>query len=510
MTESILTQEESERIVNEAIEKSTQLIQTNPFVAQMILKQLLRAIPNYPKALELLGLCAHKMGSHVEAIEIIKTAIELNPENADNYNNIALALACAGNPEKAIEYLEKAIELRPENFLFMNNLALQYKQMGDYERAIELLERSLSIKKTSQILTNLGGVYGELHKIDRAMEYFEEAVKLDPESAATHVDLAYGHHLKGEWDEGFKEYEWRFDHFPQLQHYKEIYDQDKKWDGKKDLNKKTILLYGEQGLGDMIMFARYIPQLKKAGAKVVLHCSPVLRSMFDRCDYIDATVVRDVVENKGEEFPEYDYQCSTMSLPYLLGSYETSNEPYLKAIKDLKEESPAKTYPKTFNIGIVWAGSPAHPRDYHRSVPLKHFKPLYELEGVKLFSLQLDTRKRIYKYHDKPVDLSEGAEDMTEIVDLSPMIENFDDTAFFLSNLDLLITVDTAILHLAGALGIPTLALIQNYPDWRWKISGDTTHWYPSVKLFREEKPNDWENTLKRVKNEVENLLSNK
>lgn len=514
-----LTQEEADQIVDRALEKAKELLQRDPMIAQIVLKQLLKAVPNHPEGLQLLGLCAHQMGAHAEAIELMQMAIEVAPESSDNYNNIALAYACVGNFHKAIECLEKALELKPDQYLYMNNLALQLRQVGRHFDAIDMFHKALSIKRTPQMLTNLGGIYGELKQLDKAMECFQEALELDPDMAATHVDVAYTHHLRGEWDAGFKEYEWRFKHFPQLQMYLDAYDQSKLWKGE-DLDGKTILLYGEQGLGDMIMFVRYIPELKKRGATVVLHCSSSLRSMFDRCEYIDKTFIYDVTTKQGEPFPEYDYQCSTMSLPSILGSYETSNEPYLSVPKrdpmidhygDKHEVTKLNVaYPETFNIGIVWAGSAAHPKDASRSVPLKLFRPIYDMEGVKLFSFQIDTRKRQYKYQEGEVDLVEGAKDMVRLVDMKPEIKDFDDTAYFLSGLDLLITVDTSILHLAGALGLPTWGLIQHIPDWRWTLTGESTIWYPSVRLFRQPKVNDWEGAMDNVKAELEILLQNK
>ena len=500
MDENInLTPEDAERIVNEAIVKGREMIAANPPFAEIILRQVLRCVPDHPDGLLLYGLVKHRMGKHVEAIEVIQTAIELSPNNSDNYNNIALAYACLGQFDKAIQNLEKAVSLKPDHHLYMNNLALQYRQVGRYAEAIELLGRSLDHEKTAQILTNLGGIHGELKNLDAALACFREAVQIDPTCSAAHVDLAYCNHLLGRWDEGFKEYEWRFEYFPQLQFYKTTYDQSKRWDGTTSVEGKRILLYGEQGLGDLIHFSRYIKNLKERGAYTILHCSPVLKKMMDRCPWIDQTIVRDIVTGHGgDEFPDYDLQCSTMSLPYLLGSAACDGKPYLTVPEPKEPVDVFDAYKDKFKIGIVWAGSPNHPKDNARSVQLNQFRKLHDLPGVKLFNLQLDTRKRLYRFNSEVVDLTAGADDL-KIVDLAPLIKDFDDTAYLISQLDLVVVVDTSVLHLAGAIGAPCWALIPYNPDWRWQISGETTHWYDSVRLFRQDNPHSWDSTFDRV-----------
>jgi len=495
-----IDQEKAEAIVKHAVEVIKEKLMVQPLYAEVICQQLVRACPEYADGYHLLGLIKQRLQQFDEGVTIIKRAIELDPDNADNYNNIALCYANLGQYELAKENLDKAISLR-NNYLYYNNLALQYRQTREYERAIELFEKAIEINesKDPQLWNNLGGIYGELKDLDKAEECFLKAAELDPKFSASHVDLAFTYHLKGDWVRGFEEYEWRVEHFKQLDHYKRHYDMDKKWDGQDSLFGKTIMVYGEQGLGDVIQFSRYLKKLKALGAaKVILHTPSSCEPIVARVEGVDETFVADIVNDKEIDMPEYDYQCMSMSLPHLLKDYTPTGEPYLKPLATL----PFDDYQDKLKIGIVWAGSPAHPNDSTRSMFLNEFRPIHDLRGVKLFNLQVNYRKRIYTMGKRIVDLTDGCEDM-KIVDLTTMIETFEDTATIVSGLDLVIAVDTAIVHLCGALGVPCWMLVPYNPDWRWGTEGDTTCWYDSVKLYRQNERDNWSEVMERVKQDV-------
>lgn len=499
--ETLINQEKAQAIVDHAVEVIKEKLMAQPLYAEVICQQLVRACPKYANGFHLLGLIKQRLQQFDEGVVIIKRAIELDPENPDNYNNIALCYANLGEYDLAKQNLDKAIFLK-NNYLYYNNLALQYRQTREYERAIELFEKAILINgnKDPQLWNNLGGIYGELKDLDKALECFNKAFELDHDFSAAHVDLAFTYHLMGDWVNGFDEYEWRVRHFKQLDHYKRQYNQDKKWDGKQSLEGKTIMVYGEQGLGDVIQFSRYLKKLKidLGAAKVIYHCPAVVESIMSRIEGVDETFVGDIVSVQNLKMPEYDYQCMSMSLPHLLKDYKPTGEPYLTSLATL----PFVDYEDKLKIGIVWAGSPAHPNDSTRSMFLNEFRPIHDLEGVKLFNLQVNYRKRIYTMGKKIVDLTDGCEGMG-IVDLTSMIESFEDTATIVSGLDLVIAVDTAIVHLCGALGIPCWMLVPYNPDWRWGIEGDTTCWYDSVKIYRQNVRDNWPEVMERVKQDV-------
>jgi len=512
-----MTVERAKKIMDEATDRAAELLETKPAVAEIILKQLLRIDPEHPAGLQLLGLTKHRMGKNTEAVEIFQTALELDPYNADNYNNIGLAYAGLENNQRAIENIKKAIELDPAQYLFLNNLALQYRLIGDHKLAVTTLEHALQIHpKSPQMWTNLGGIYGELKQIRRSLECFDKAIEIDPAYSAAHVDLAFAHHLLGEWKEGFESYEWRFDYFDQMKFYKKAYDQTKRWNGRDSLKDKTIIVYAEQGLGDCIQFMRFIPKLKERGCKVIVHCPLGLDGIVRRCPGVDATNNRDIVNNIGDEFPPYDYQCALMSLPYLLRSFDFSGKPYIEPVtKNFRKFVNDEYGEDTLKVGIVWAGSPSHPHDQRRSIPLKHFRGIHDTKGITLFSLQFDTRPRRYGFDMRPgsegkiVDYSEDCQDM-KLIDLTTMIQSMEDTCTILAGLDLVIACDTAIVHLAGAMGVPCWMLIPFNPDWRWGIDGEDTIWYDSVKIFRQKDRNDWAEVMTRVQKELdETILQN-
>ena len=263
--------EKADDIMNEAVEKAGDLLCSKPQVAEIILRQLLKCDPEHLSGLQLLGLCKHRLGENAEAVEIIQSALEIDETNADNWNNLGLAYSGLQQHERAIVAIKNAIKYKPSQFLFKNNLALQYRALGDYDNAIKSLREAIDTKEQPQLWLNLGGIFGEIRDIENAKRCFERSIELDPEYAAGHVDMAFVHHLNGDWKKGFESYEWRFWYYPQMKFYLNSFDQTKKWDGKADLNGKTVFVYGEQGLGDIIMLSRYAKELKSRGAHVIMH-----------------------------------------------------------------------------------------------------------------------------------------------------------------------------------------------------------------------------------------------
>lgn len=506
---------DTEQIVKTALELAQKHIPTQPLISEIILKQLLRAIPDYPDGLALLGIVRQKMEQWEDSITIFEKAIEVQPNSPDCYNNMGRSYAMLNNYDKSIECMNKALELRPNHHYYISNLALQYRAIGNFDQAIELFKRAIEIENSADLWTNLGGVYAECHRMDESIDCLKKATEINEFFTAAHVDLAYSYHLTKQWEKGFIEYEWRLDHFHQFNYYRLIYDMDKRWKGES-LVGKTILLFGEQGLGDMIQFSRYAKQLKERGAsKVIIHCADILTSIMERVSGIDEVVNKDIDSSQegftitmtDSDLPYYDYQCCTMSLPYLLKDFHVSGKPYLKPKATLNSKSP-QSYPDTLNIGIAWAGSPAHPNDMFRSVHLKHFEGLSKIPGVRLFNLQVNKGKRAYNNGTTTVDFTEGGSGV-RMVDMTTMIQNFEDSATVITGLDLVITVDTALVHLAGALGVPCWALISYNPDWRWGLEGDKTEWYDSVTLYRQPKRADWESVFEKVEADVKSLLPN-
>lgn len=458
--------------------------------AEFVLKQILRVDPNHVKSLQLMGLIRHNATDGRTALEYLERALTIEPDNADLNNNIALCYSQNGEFDLAITHLEKAAKLNPISSIYAN-LGLQYRHIGKPFMAIQKFKSALWVdSKNALAHCMLAGVYGELLELSLAEEHLNKAIEINPDFAGAHVDLGTLHALHGNFEKFFEEYEYRNVCFTQTQFWTQLYDDNLKYVGQ-DLQNKRILLYCEQGCGDAIQFVRYIYLLKSQGAYTIIHCQPELETLFKQvCDETFAIDPNKLITDK-KSIPIHDYHISLLSLPYVLKKIWTPYFPYLKTLKSFSFDD----YQDKLKIGIVWAGNPQHPHDSKRSCKLINFESISNIDGVKLFSLQKDIRKRTYQFSTTPIDLTEGAEHL-KIVDLSEFMNNFEDTAALINGLDLIICVDTAVLHLAGALNKPTIAFIPKNPDWRWKLDGDATEWYPSVTLIRGD---DWDLMFKQV-----------
>jgi tetratricopeptide (TPR) repeat protein len=513
------------QIVDDAINMAGECLTKKPLVSELILKQLLKVDSENLEGLKLLGLCKQRLGEFEESIEIIKTVLELDPDNSDNWNNLGLSYGGLDQRDKAIECIKKACELKKDAFLYKNNLALQYRAKGDYEKAVRYLKEAIEGENNSQLWVNLAGVYFEQKMIDEAEKCCENSIRIDPNNAGAYVDLAFSYFHKGNFHKGFAAYEWRFLYYPQMRYYLNAYDMSKVWDGSQDLNGKRVLVYGEQGVGDIIQFARYANDLKKLGAHVIINCPSRIDSIIKKIEGVDETSNKDVVNiDDNDKFPDYDYQFSTMSFPYLLNKKEICGEPYIKIETDSFKEHMKEEYGSALKVGIVWAGSPIHPDDKKRSIHLKHFKNLSGIDNVKLFSLQMDTRPIQYgirfcdasnenpteienfQKNDKIVDYNEDCEDM-RVVDLTKMVQTYEDTAVILTGLDLVICCDTSVAHLAGAMGVPVWMAVSYNSDWRWNLEGDTTVWYDSMKIYRQSERGKWEDVFERIKKDLNEIV---
>jgi len=473
----------SEKIVNDAINRSLELLNENSiFEAELVLEQVLKVNPKELNAKQLLALTKYKKGDSVVALNLFKEVIEEEPNNHQAHNNLSLCFSYENNMEMALFHIRKAIKICPTEYAYHNNLAMRLSQSGNRLEAIKSFKKAAKLgKKDANVLTNLGNTYG-IKDVDKAIKSFKSALEINPEHADAHVNLAYAYFFKGQLNKAWPHYEYRLESFPQAEYFKKIYPNKRlrRWD---DIQGKTIVVYCEQGAGDFIQFSRYLPVLIKLGVNVLLHTPPELISLFK--NNFPCEIAEDFRDR------EYDYVCSVLSLPYLLNT-KISGKPYLKIDKkiDLPKDK--------FKIGIVWAGSPLHPNDMDRSCKAEFFNVLNDIENVKIYSLQKDLRKRAYLTHPEPIDLAEGIG--KDWIDMSEVMNDYNDTAVIISSLDLVICVDTSVLHLAGALGKPCWGLITENPDWRWGLTKNVTKWYNSVRLFR--KNGSWEELFQRIRHE--------
>lgn len=496
-----------EKMIGQAVDKARACFECGDLdYGREILEQVLRCDPECRPAIQLLGVFYHKARMYAEAIPLFERAIRLSPLDPDNHNNIALCKTSVGDVAGAVESLRTAVDMVPDNPRYRSNLALQYRANRMYAEAVAELETAAGLDdRDPQIWSNLGGVYGETHRLDLAEKSYRTALRVDPGMASAHVDLAYTLHLKGEYAEAWGEYEHRFDFFDNLRPYNTVYDPRNRWRSpSQDVGGKSLILYCEQGLGDAVNFARYVPALKaRHRCRVTLHCADVLRPLFEASPAlgVDDYITEPVVAMTRTGLPPHDFHASVMSLPHLLNDPVPRGTPYLSAPRRIDLSSYGGC-----RVGVCWAGSPQHPNDPIRSCHLSWFRGLHDTPGVKLFCLQQDARPRAYRNRPQPVDLTEGSAGIG-LVGLGEYLTDFAATAGVAAGLDAVVTVDTALMHLCGALGKRTYGLLAYNPDWRWGLSGDTTPWYDSLTLIRQRHPGDWEGVFQELNFRVKNDL---
>jgi tetratricopeptide (TPR) repeat protein len=381
------------------------------------------------------------------------------------------------------------------------NLALQYKGNDNYEKAFALFEKSMELNSNDAgAWANLGSTYGHAKRFDEAIECFDKSLAIDPNLSSAFVDKGYALALQGKFSEAWPYLYRRLDYFPPVEHFRRTFDWNKLWQGKESVEGKRVVVWCEQGIGDMIHFSRFLKDLQDRGAYVIVHCPGPIVRMFQTNNWGNL-----VTEDASKE--EYDFHCSMIDIPMFLRIPDTDLG--LRSFAKSSRQADLSEYKDYFKIGIVWAGNPRHPSDQKRSTQLSFFRPIHNLPGVKIFNMQKDLRARAYANHPDPIDLTTGCDDM-KIIDCSPFLDDFDDTAAILSELDLLISVDTSVLHIGASIGIPCIGLLYYNPDWRWCADGETSVWYPTLKLLRQPERDNWGPVFDQVAKEVKFLMDEK
>jgi hypothetical protein len=324
--------------------------------------------------------------------------------------------------------------------------------------------------------------------MNEAIACFQKALQIDPHYPEAHCNMSFVYLLTGNFEEGWKEYEWR----RRLKGSVQREFSQPLWDGS-DIHGKTILLYAEQGFGDTIQFIRYIPFVAQKNAIVLVECQDELASVIQDIEGVNRVFVF------GEQLPEFDVHCPLLSLPLVFDTtLETipAEVPYIKADSILVQrwKNKLKHDNSKLKIGLSWAGRPTHKRDRQRSISFDTFSPLLQINEVTFYSLQKGEAAGQAKNPTKGMKL----------IDYTDEMRDFSDTAAFIENLDLIISVDTAVAHLAGALGKPVWTLLPFAPDWRWMLHREDSPWYPTMRLFRQPSPGDWGSVINNVLRNLE------
>jgi Flp pilus assembly protein TadD len=465
---------------------------------------------HYPQAHNNLGILLGQHGKLDEAVAHYTRALLLRPDYAEAHNNLGIIFARQKKESEAVASYREALRLKPHYAEAHNNLGAALAAQGQPEAARASFQRAVQLKSDyAEAYYNLGVVYLREAAPNDAATCFQQALQLRPGYAEAHKDLALALLMQGNFEQGWSEYEWRWrcSEVPCLPFHQP------RWDGSP-LAGRTILLHVEQGLGDTLQFIRYAPLVRQRGGSVLVLCQPSLLSVLASCPGIDQLLPQ------GAALPDFAVHAPLLSLPGIFRTDLTTipaQVPYLSADPALVEQSRRKLSAldsrptrvpmageegirRGFNVGIAWQGSPTHSGDRQRSVPLWAFTPLAELPGVRLFSLQVGP----------------GAEQLHEsgahfpVTDLSSHFDpaSFQDAGAAVAALDLIITVDSALAHLAGALGKPVWVLLPYAPDWRWLRERQDSPWYPTMRLFRQPRPGDWNAVFHQVADALARQLS--
>ena len=462
--------------------------------------QLDQAIEFYEKAVHLneelfeaylsLGNIFREKGLNDKAVTHYRRALELNPESPDAHSGLGIALLSTGNYEEAVTYCRKAAELSPHNADLHYNLGIALQEHGRLNEAIECFRISLEMDPSdASACNNLAFALQENRQPQEALPYYRRALQYDPGYATAHWNLSLALLLTGNFSEGWREYEWRWE-TEYLSSSKRSFSQPL-WKGS-DIKGATILLHTEQGFGDTFQFVRYAPLVADQGVNVILECREQVASLMRGVRGIHRVVVR------GEELPAFDFQCPLLSLPL---AFDTTLEtvpggvPYISADISLtrKWEARFRHDPSRMKIGVVWAGNPGFKQNRYRNIPLSCLAPISEVEGVTLYSLQKG---------DDAASATTTPPGM-RLVDYTSEIRSFSDTAAIISNLDLVVAVDTAVAHLAGAMGKPVWTLLPFSPEWRWLLDRTDSPWYPTMRLFRQASHGDWTSVIDHLLQEL-------
>ncbi len=452
-------------------------------------KNAVRVNPKFEKAVNNIGVILYKQKKYLQAIDIFKIAFNINPSYTEVFSNIGACYNKLKMHEKAIENLEKAIKFNPKNAGAYTNLGNVYNKLKDYKKAAKYHEKSIDLEPNgSNAYSNVGTSYKYLGQTNKAIDAYKKAIELNPNFENAHFDLATILLAKGDLKEGFKEYEWRFKKEEMSGHIlnnKDIFSKPM-FKGVENVENKTILLHSEQGFGDSIQLIRFLPLLKeKFKCKIVVKCRDELKELFKCIDEID------ILTNRSEATPNFDYHLSIMSMPYILGLSSVKElivkTPYLYASKD--KELEVKEEKGKLNIGICWSASTTSESYEERVLQLKSFLPLINNDKINVYNLQIGEDKKEIQ------DL--GLED--KIIDYTNNLSDFSKTASLIKELDLVISSDTSVVHLCGALNIPTWVLVPKVPDWRWQIKGANSSWYKSVTIFRQKSLGVWESVFQSI-----------
>lgn len=427
---------------------------------------------------------AHRSGRLDEAISSYLRLLQVRPYHAELHNNLGVALRLVGKLDASVSHHRLSLAADPDNPALHSNLGNALRAANQLDEAVKHHFHSITLNRDyGEGFFNLALCLRDLGRLDEAVGCFSRALALNPDNRRARVELAIALLMRGELLDGFAAYETR----KRLPETPTPEFSQPAWDGGP-LQGKRILLYPEQGLGDVLLFVRFARDLKSRGATVVVLCQALLKELLAGVDFIDEVVA------EGEKLPDFDVHASMVSLPHLCRAdfADLAAAPYLRAPAESRIKLGRRDKAK-LRIGIYWAAMPGQLLDRQRSVPFANFLSLAGDSELLVFSLQGGAHQKDIQQH--------GAGGLVH--DVGRGIFDFAEAATALSQLDLLISIDAPIAHLAAATGMKTWVLLPSTADWRWQLGGAEAPWYPSARLFRQPRSGDWDSVFAEVRAEV-------
>jgi len=455
--------------------------------ALIALDRALRIKPDFPGVLNNMGMVMKEKGRSGIAEKCFTLAIRADPSYATAHNNLGTVLLDSARFREAEVHFREAVRLKEDYLLAWNNLGNALAGQGKFHEAKQIYRLVISQDPAiPEVHFNLASALAYENRFAESLRGYEEAIRLNPKYSEARLNRALILLQSGELEKGWKEYEWRFHVKDPRRLYVPPGLNTPRWDGG-DPRGRRLLVRAEQGYGDSFQFARYLPLLAERGATVLFECPKEVIGLFRGFPGVEQ------LAEFGGPLPACDAYVQLLSLPHLLGTRAVGdipwNGPYLHADPAIVERLRPAFDGGAFNVGIVWGGNPLHKNDHNRSSRLTEFLPLFDVPGVRVYSLQKGS----------PAQEVSALPAGRVLKNLESELTDFSATAAALEHLDLLIAVDTSVAHLAGAMGKPVSLLLPYRSDWRWFADREDSPWYPSMRLFRQKSHGDWAGVIAEV-----------
>jgi tetratricopeptide (TPR) repeat protein len=482
--------------VNNLIQSALQRYQSGDFQqAKYTCMKILKEQPDNAAMLYLLGVVYAQLEEYNLAIQYLIRSLQLDVTNARAYLALGGLFHQKGQLDEAINYYQKAVVIDPYFADAYADLGNAFHDKEQIDEAINCYQQALLLNPGDfETHNTIGSLFKQKMRVAEAIVHFQGAIQLNPGFIEAHANLYGMHLLTGNFQEAWKEIEWR----NKLKEYYHPGFYQLRWDGS-DISERTILIYNEQedkGYGDTIQFLRYIPLVAKRGAKIVILCQKELLPLVQTVEGVEEVIA------DSELPPHFDVHCNFFSLPSIFNTtldsipikipYITVNPLLVQSWKNKVREDNSD-----HKIGLVWSADPKHSRFGNRSFSIELLSPLAYLKDITFYSLQKGNAAEQAINHPKDM----------KFVDYTEEIKDFSDTAALIENLTLIISVDTAVAHLAGAIGKPVWILLPFAPDGRWMLNRDDSPWYPSMRLFRQPSSGDWESVIANIAIELQEIV---